>query len=61
MFTEKVYQCLEIELKGLPQPGFHCHESCKKLEYFVWNVNQLMPCYVLTWKATLTGVVYDGS
>ena len=34
-----------------PTPGYHCHESPNRLEFYVFNPAQIVPMFVVSWKA----------
>lgn len=43
---------LAVQIKGVPPtPGFHCHESPNHLEFFIFNPEQVVPVFVVHWKA----------
>jgi len=51
MFTGKRYHFQAKSVKVQPTVGYHCHESPKHLEYYVFDANQIMPCYLIHWLA----------
>jgi len=51
MFTGKRKHLDRRADKAPPSIGYHCHETPNHLEFYVWDTNQLVPCYILHWKA----------
>ena len=37
--------------QAAPTPGYHCHESRDNLEFFVFNPAQIVPQFIIHWKA----------
>lgn len=63
MFTGRRLKFTETKFAVQPTPGYHCHESPKHLEFFVFNPAQIVPMYVISWKAVANkrkGVQHDG-
>jgi len=63
MFTGKRKKLDDLSVKGQPMKGFHCHESINFLEYFLYDPKQLLPCYIIYWRAKENqrgGIVHDG-
>lgn len=54
LFTGKRLQFLDTKNKGkqAPSPGYHAHEAIKTGDYFIFDSAQVLPCFVVHWKAT---------
>jgi len=51
MFTGKIKHLDKLAVKEPPTLGYHCHETTNFMEYYVWDTNQIMPYYIISWKA----------